>query len=84
MRCLTCKCQARLKIFNKQKRSSLLVRNVYDVLSDLAGPNVIKLFVCNKPERLSFAGQPFLSCLIFAGKVGAYHSEAPFKRSTLG
>ncbi len=84
MRCLTCKCHARLKIFNKQKRSSLLVRNDYDVLSDLAGPNVIKLFVCNKLERLSFAGQPFLPCLIFAGKVRDYPGKAPFKRFTLG
>ncbi len=53
------------------------------------GPHAIKLFTsviyefCNKPECLS-PGKLFRLSLMFAGKLRAYPSEAPFKCSTLG
>ncbi len=53
------------------------------------GPNVIRLFMAvsyhfhNKLEHLFVPGKPFQTSLKFAGKVGAYPSEAPFRCSTL-
>ncbi len=51
-------------------------------------PNVKKLFTsviykCSQWARVLVPGEPFQPSLIYAGKDGAYSSEAPFRCSSL-
>jgi hypothetical protein len=53
------------------------------------GANAIKLLwlsFMNFPNKLEylFPGKPLEPSLMFAGKAGAYPSEAPFRCSTIG